>query len=123
MCLLVEGRDPDVADIIFLAELCLHGKIIEVPELLMLRRMHEESFTSMTREEQLEFNNPGQTQKLELYFWRHLAEYMSAALRAPVSAGERARLLGGLARREVSSRENYIAELTAAVRSLGRRGG
>lgn len=108
------------SDITFLAELCLHGKIIEVPEPLMLRRMHEESFTSMTREEQLEFNNPGQTQTVELYLWRHLVEYVRATLRAPVGARERARLLSGLARRVVWSRAEYFVELVAAARSFGR---
>ncbi len=109
------------SDIVFLAELSLYGKIIEIPELLMLRRMHEESYTSMTPEEQREFNNPGRPQTLELYFWRHLAEYLRAVARAPVSARERARLLAGLARRVVWSRDEYFAELMAAVRFLGRR--
>ena len=36
------------SDIIFQAELSLYGKILEVPEPLLLRRMHERSFTSMT---------------------------------------------------------------------------
>lgn len=109
------------SDITFLAELCLYGKIIEVPEPLMLRRMHKESFTSMTREEQLEFNKPGQIQAVELYFWRHLVEYVRATLRAPVGTRERARLLGGLGRRAVWARDKYFAELVAAARSFGRR--
>lgn len=109
------------SDITFLAELCLHGKIVEVPEPLMLRRMHEESFTAMTREEQLEFNKPGQNQTVELYFWRHLLEYVRATLRSPVSTRERARVLSRLARGIVWSRDEYFAELVAAARTLVRR--
>jgi hypothetical protein len=108
------------SDITFLAELCLHGKIIELPEPLMLRRMHEESFTSMTPEEQLEFNNPGQAQTVEMYFWRHLFEHVRSILRAPLNARERVRLLSGLSRQMVSARYAYLAELLAAARSFGR---
>lgn len=109
------------SDIAFLAELSLFGKILEIPEPLMLRRMHEHSYTSMTPEEQRQFNNPGRPQTPEFYFWRLLAEYLRAVARVPVSARERARLVAGLARSAVSSRDEYFAELMAAVRFFVRR--
>jgi len=108
------------SDIVFLAELSLHGKIIEIPAPLMLRRMHGESYTSMTPAQQRAFNNPGRSRKLELYFWRHLVEYLLAVARAPLSARERARLLAGLARNAVWSRDKYFAELITAMRLLWR---
>jgi hypothetical protein len=112
------------SDIAFLAELSLHGKIIEIPEVLMLRRMHEESYTSMTPEEQQEFYDPGgRPQTLEFFYWRLLVEYLRTVTRAPVSALERARLLAGLARRMVWFRSDYLAELMVAMRFLWRRSG
>jgi len=108
------------SDIVFLAELSLYGKFIEIPEPLMLRRMHEGSYTSMTPEEQRRFNNPAGSRTPEFYFSRHLMEYLRAVARAPVSAGERLRLLAGLARNAVWARDHYFAELMAAVRALVR---
>ena len=109
------------SDIVFLAELSLHGKILEIPELLMHRRMHEDSYTSMSPDEQRLFNNPDRMPTLEFYFWRHLVEYLRAVVRAPVSARERARLLAGLARNAVWSRDKYFAELMTAIRFLVHR--
>jgi len=109
------------SDIVFLAELCLYGKILEIPELLMLRRMHEDSYTSMSPDEQRKFNNPDRSPTPEFYFSRHLAEYLRAVARAPVSARERARLLAGLARNAVWARDKYFAELMTAIRVLVRR--
>jgi len=106
------------SDMVFLAELSLHGKIIEIPEPLMLRRMHEGSFTSMTPDQQVEFNDPGRAATFQLYYWRHLIEYVRVAARAPVSAGERVRLVAGLARNAIKSRDRYASELMAVARRV-----
>jgi hypothetical protein len=106
------------SDIVFQAELSLYGKILEVPETLFLRRMHTDSFTSMTPEQQREFNSPGRRQRVELYRWRHMAEHVRSVMRAPLTWGERVTLVAGLGRRIVWSRETYFQELVAAARML-----
>jgi len=67
------------SDIVFQAELSLYGKILEVPETLLLRRMHAGSFTSMTLQQQREFVNPGWGRGVEFYRWRHWAEYLRSS--------------------------------------------
>jgi len=111
------------SDIVFEAELTLYGKILEVPETLLLRRMHAESFTSMTLEQQREFYNPGRRRRVELYRWRHLREHVHSIVRAPISVRERGRLLAGLARRAVWERDMFLKEITLAARTLVTRSG
>jgi len=111
------------SDIVFQAELSLYGKILEVPETLLLRRMHADSFTSMTLAQQREFYSPGRRQRVELYRWRHLAEHIRSIVRAPISVTERGRLLAGLARRAVWGRDVFLKEIIAAARTLVARSG
>ena len=107
------------SDIVFEAELALYGKILEVPEILLLRRMHSDCFTSMTTvEQQQEFYNPGRRRRVELYRWRHLWEHVHSVVRAPLSIGERLRLLAGLARRAVWARDEFAGEIITAARTL-----
>jgi glycosyltransferase involved in cell wall biosynthesis len=103
------------SDIIFQAELSLYGKILEVPEPLLLRRMHERSFTSMTPAQQQEFINPGRGKKTELYHWRHFGEHIRSVVRAPLSLAERVRVLAGLARQALWAREHFVKELFTAT--------
>jgi glycosyltransferase involved in cell wall biosynthesis len=106
------------SDMVFQAELTLYGRILEVPEPLLLRRMHADSFTSMTLEQQREFMNPGRGRRVELYRWRHWAEHYRSVMRAPLPLGERVKLMGGLARRMVWARDDFLQELLAAARGL-----
>ena len=109
------------SDIVFQAELSLYGRILEVPETLLLRRMHADSFTSMTLEQQREFYSPGRRRRVELYRWRHWAEHLRSVMRAPLPLGERGKLVAGLARRMIWSRDEFLHELVAAARRLATR--
>lgn len=106
------------SDMVFQAELSLYGKIVEVPETLLLRRMHDDSFTSMTLQQQREFMNPGRGRRVELYRWRHWAEHLRSVMRAPLPVRERVRLVAGLGRRMVWARDDFMHELIAAARTL-----
>jgi glycosyltransferase involved in cell wall biosynthesis len=106
------------SDIIFEAELTLYGKILEVPEPLLLRRMHADAFTCMSVEQQWEFNTPGHPRGVELYRWRHLREHIHSIVRAPLSLPERFAMLAGLARETVWSRDEFVEEITAAARTF-----
>jgi len=106
------------SDIVFQAELSLYGRILELPQTLFLRRMHSDSYTSMTPEQQRQFNNPGRRQRVELNRWRHLSEHYRSVVRAPLPVGERVKLVAGLARRMVWSRDEFWQELVTAARML-----
>lgn len=104
------------SDIVFQAELSLHGKFVELPEVLLLRRMHEDSFTTMTPEQQRHFNTPDRKQRVELYQWRHLSEHMRSVMRTPLPLAERGRLVAGLVRRAVWNRDKFVREILVATR-------
>ena len=106
------------SDMVFQAELSLYGKIVEVSETLLLRRMHDDSFTSMTLQQQREFMNPGRGRRVELYRWRHWSEHLRSVMRAPLPLGERVRLVAGLGRRMVWARDDFLRELVTAARTL-----
>jgi len=103
------------SDIVFQAELSLYGKILELPDTLLLRRMHADSFTSMTPEQQRQFNSPGRPARRELYYWRHMGEHFRSVLRAPLPLGERVRLLAGLTRQFAWARRELVQELLTAT--------
>jgi glycosyltransferase involved in cell wall biosynthesis len=98
------------SDICFLAELSLHGKFYEVQEALLFRRFHAEAASSLEPAELMEHYGV-QRGKLVLYFWRHLWDNLGAAMRAPIGAGERARVLRLLARRAIWQRRELKAEI------------
>ncbi len=106
------------SDIVFQAELSLYGKIVEVPEVLLYRRMHAAAFTNMTVEQMVEFNNPGRRQKVEFYRWRHLREHFHSAFRAQLPMGERLRVVTGLVRLAAWGRDDLIEELRHGGRAL-----
>jgi len=106
------------SDMVFQAELSLYGRILEVPEPLLLRRMHAQAFTSMTLEQQREFNSPGMRQSIEFYKWRHFVEHLRSLFRAPITITERGRLLAGLVREAVWSRDLFLKEIITAARTL-----
>ena len=106
------------SDIVFQAELSLYGKFIEIPEVLFLRRMHEQAYASSPDEQQHQFYRPGRRQGIELRGWRHLGEHLRSVVRAPVSLEERLRLLAGLARRATWGREGLLDEIYVAARAL-----
>jgi hypothetical protein len=106
------------SDIVFQAELSLYGKILEVPEVLLYRRMHDQTFTSMSVAQQIEFNTPGRGRRTDFYWWRHLREHTRSVLRAPIPARERASLLRWICRRAISSRDELLFELFSAGHAL-----
>jgi glycosyltransferase involved in cell wall biosynthesis len=109
------GRFVD-SDVVFLAELSLHGTFWEIPEVLFFRRFHEAASSSMSPSEILTFYYADRGRRLVLRDWRHLVELFRVAVRAPLSGAERARVMRLLLRRAAWSRSSLIRELGAAVR-------
>ena len=109
------------SDIVFQAELSLYGKIVEVPEVLLYRRLHAAAFTNMTVEQMVEFNNPGHRQKIEFYRWRHLREHFHSAIRAHLPIAELLRVMTGLLRLAAWGRDDLLEELRLGGRALRMR--
>jgi hypothetical protein len=106
------------SDEVFQAELALYGTFFEIPEFLFLRRMHEAASSSMTVLQKQAFYQPRGRPRAALTGWRHLGEHMRSVMNAPLSVGERLRLMRVLLRRAIGSREMLAGELVGAVRQL-----
>lgn len=104
------------SDVVLLGELSLHGKFHQVPELLFDRRMDEGNFArDQSLEKWQEFFDPKTKGKLSMRTWRHQYEYLMAALRAPISIGEKTRVASFLCRAYVTHRRLLVRELTEVV--------
>lgn len=78
------------SDRVLLAELALHGRLAEVPEVHFYRRMHPEASSALDeRSDRLAWFDPDLRGKLTLPNWRVLREYLRALERAPLSRRER----------------------------------
>lgn len=89
------------SDIRFLAELSLYGKFAVIPEYLFYRRFHEQS-SSWDRgdmERQRAYYDPNRTGMFGMHTWRRYARLTVAALRAPLGARERAKVIKSIGQR------------------------
>jgi glycosyltransferase involved in cell wall biosynthesis len=78
------------SDRVLLAELSLHGKLHEVPEILFWRRSHDENSVCLDeRSDRLAWFDPRLAGRISLPHWRILREYLAALRRAPLGAAER----------------------------------
>ena len=113
------------SDLVLLGELSLHGRFHEVPEPLFYRRLDEGNFArdrDQSLEKWQEFFDPKTKGKLFMRTWRHQYEYLMAALRAPISVSEKARVASLLCRGYVTYRHLLVRELTDAVAHTAQRG-
>ena len=110
------------SDRVLVAELALHGRFHEVPEVLFFRRMHADAYSSQTDPARLlEFYNPQDTRRVALFRWRHLQEYARAVGRAPLPLRDRVRLWPYLMRTAVWQRRLLARELSVAAKSFVER--
>jgi glycosyltransferase involved in cell wall biosynthesis len=87
------------SDRVLIAELALHGRFYEVPEVLFSRRMHSGAYSSQQGDQaKLQFYNPQKAGRVALARGRSLWEYGRAVRRSPVSLAEKIRLGGYLLR-------------------------
>jgi hypothetical protein len=109
------------SDIVFLAELSLHGTFWEVPEFLFYRRFHPAASSSMDRVRIRTLWHPKGPHRIYLHEWKHFVELIRAVARAPVDTREKMRAGSYLARRAIWNRDEMVRELSAAVRQLATR--
>jgi len=107
------------SDVVFLAEMSLHGRFTEVPEYLQFRRFHPDAYSyKVTADKVKEFYAPGKKQGVAFVFhtWRHMYEYLRAIGRAALPLDERSKLFVHVLRMAWWHRGKLVAEVATALR-------
>jgi polysaccharide pyruvyl transferase WcaK-like protein/glycosyltransferase involved in cell wall biosynthesis len=103
------------ADMALVPELTLHGQFHELPEFLFFRRMHAGASSSIvTDEEDLKFWDPLARREKPPVVAQRLWSYATGIWRAPIPAGQKLELLGGVMRRVITRRRDLLQELRYA---------
>lgn len=100
------------ADTVFLAELSLRGKIMELPKFQYFRRFHEESSSWDRKSEahQIKRVSGAGTRRVYLPTWRYHWGLARRVLHSPLGLGAKLGLLRFLARRAVWDRSALLRE-------------
>ena len=105
------------SDVVLMAELALHGKFTEVPDFLFFRRMDPSSATSLrSRQDIIRHYDPRRT-SMVLQRWRFHLGCLSAVVRTPVPAREKACLYRFLWRRFLRDRGYLARDLREAAKA------
>jgi glycosyltransferase involved in cell wall biosynthesis len=100
------------ADTVFLAELSLYGKIMELPSFQYFRRFHEEcsSWDRKSDAHQIKWVSRAGTRRLHLATWKLHAGLVRRVLHSPLGLGAKLGLLRFLARRAAWDRSELLRE-------------
>ena len=105
------------ADIVLTAELALHGKFVQVPEVLFFRRIDPSSKTSLrTREEIIRHYDP-RLKRMVFQRWKFHMGCLSAVTRTPLTMREKTCLLRFLLRHFLKERGRLAQDLRDAARA------
>jgi glycosyltransferase involved in cell wall biosynthesis len=77
------------SDAYWQAELALHGKLVEIPEVLFYRRVHPNSGQRIPIHERIRWSDPTKAGTVTFPAWRRPAEYARSVMRAPLPLRER----------------------------------
>src|SRR5207247_900295 len=92
------------ADVVFVAQLSLHGTFWEVPSFLFYRRFHPGAASRMDRAQLRVVWDPTSRRRVHLPEWRYLLELARAIAWAPIGFAEQLRAGRFLARRAIWNR-------------------
>jgi glycosyltransferase involved in cell wall biosynthesis len=100
------------ADSVFVAELSLYGKIMELPKYQYFRRFHEEcsSWDRNSESHQLKRVSSGGARRVRLATWKYHWGLVRRVLHSPLRPGAKIKLLGFLGRRAVWDRSELLRE-------------
>jgi len=100
------------ADSVFLAELSLHGKILELPKYQYFRRFHEDcsSWDRKSESHQVKLVSSGATRRIRFATWKYHWGLVHRLFHSPLRLGAKLRLLGFLARRAAWDRSELLRE-------------
>ena len=79
------------SDVPLLAELALHGRVVEIPQRLFLRRFHPEASSALQGAAKQRLFTPEARRADGAPEWRQLWELCISVLRAPIPTGEKLR--------------------------------
>jgi hypothetical protein len=101
-----------LADRVFLAELSLHGKILELPKFQFFRRFHEDSSSWDRKSESHQIARVFRsgTRRVRLPTWKYHWGLLRGVLRSPLSPRAKAALVLFLARRVAWDRGALLTE-------------
>ena len=111
------------ADRVLMAEMALRGKLVEVPEPLLLHREHPDRYVHLhqTVEAQMEWHDPSRASTLNLPMWLRLQGYIRAIKRSPVTYPQRAACLFWMFRWAIDLRRELLSDLKYAVGYVSRK--
>ena len=100
------------ADSVFLAELSLHGKIMELPKFQYFRRFHEEcsSWDRKSESHQVRRVSSAGTRRVHLATWKYHWGLVRRVLHSPLGFGAKTGLLCFLGRRAAWDRSTLLRE-------------
>jgi glycosyltransferase involved in cell wall biosynthesis len=100
------------ADVVFMAELSLYGKIMELPKYQYFRRFHEacSSWDRKSETHQVKAVFRAGTRRIYLPTWKHYWGLMRGVLRSPLRLGAKVELLAFLGRRAAWDRSALMSE-------------
>ena len=100
------------ADSVFLAELGLHGKIMELPKFQYFRRVHEEcsSWDRKSESHQIRLVSGEGTRRVRLPTWKYHWGLVRRVLHSPLGFGPKMELLSLLGRRALWDRSALMTE-------------
>lgn len=112
------------SDAVLMAEVALHGKVFEVPDVLFYRRMDAETATHLKGlDEVVKHYSPRANAPMSFQRWRlHLA-CMAIVFRAPLGIAERACLLRKVLKHARWDRKNLGMEVREALSRFRHQGG
>jgi glycosyltransferase involved in cell wall biosynthesis len=106
------------SDNVLLAELALHGHIVQLPEELFRRRMTADAATRLKSErERIAYFQPASANPMSFQNWKLVGGYFAAAARAPLPPGEKACVYGHFLKRAFWSRRALGSDIGAAARA------
>jgi glycosyltransferase involved in cell wall biosynthesis len=105
------------SDAYWQAELALHGKLVEVPEVLFYRRVHADSGQAIPLHERIRWSDPSKAGAIVFPSWRRAGEYTKSVFRAPLQASERLRCLVEVGR-FVRSPKRFVRDVKVALKTL-----
>ena len=101
-----------------LGELCLQGKIFEIPEYLFFRRIHPNASTQNRDVDWRSMFFNGELGHMELPFWQICIDHGGTVLRSNLKRQQKISCLGILVKRMISGRRQLLSELQGAGRHL-----
>jgi glycosyltransferase involved in cell wall biosynthesis len=113
------------SDACWQVELALRGKLVQIPDVLFYRRVHEASGQAIPLHERIRWSDPAKTGAIIFPGWRRPWEYARSAFRVPMSFSERVGCLAGIAdylKRRGGFRPFFV-DVKVALKTLLRRSG